>query len=140
MSDFIKINRKAKGFTQEEFGRMFMPPVNRAAVSKWEKGHVTNIKRSQIQRMCEIFGCAPSELMCFSEFDKIYNTEKISKESDVYDKIKECFGEQVVELIHMFVEFNKEGQEKLLDTATDMSQLDRYKKYMEKESSKKKAM
>lgn len=140
MSDFIKENRKAKGFTQEEFGRMFFPPVNRAAVSKWEKGHVTNIKRSQIQRMCEIFGCAPSELMCFSEFDKTYNTERMAKESDVYDKIKECFGEKAVDFMRLFANFNIEGQEKLLDMAMDMAELDRYKKFSEEESLNEKAM
>lgn len=128
MGDFIKENRKAKRLTQEEFGGMFFPPVNRAAISKWEKGHVTNIKRSQIQKMCEIFGCAPSELMCFNEFDKIY-IEKITKESDVYDKIKECFGETAVDFIRLFANFNIEGQEKLLDMAIDMAKLDRYKKY-----------
>lgn len=124
MSDFIRENRKAKGFTQEEFGKMFTPPINRAAISKWEKGHVTNIKRSQIQRMCEIFGCAPSDLMCFNELD----SERLSKEAETFDRIKDVFGEQVVELVHLFTSFNEEGQEKLLDIADDMACSEKYKK------------
>lgn len=135
MSDFIRNNRKAKGYTQEEFGKMFTPSVNRAAVSKWEKGHVTNIKRSQIQRMCEIFGCAPSELMCFNELDE----ERISKEAETFDKISEVFGKQVAELVKIFNELNEEGQEKLLDQAKDMSLLDHYKKGDQNEVVSKKA-
>ena len=124
MSDFIRENRKAKGFTQEEFGKMFTPPINRAAISKWEKGYVTNIKRSQIQKMCEIFGCAPSDLMCFNELD----SEQLSKEAETFDRIKEVFGEQAAELVHIFIELNEEGQERLYNNALDMSLLEHYKK------------
>lgn len=129
MGEFIQIHRKEKGISQEEFGKMFEPKVNRAAVSKWEKGHVTNIKRSQIQRMCEIFNCKPSDLMCF---DEKYDTEELSKGSRAYDLISECFGEQAAELVRLFDSFNEEGKERLLNTAEDMSQLDKYKKESDK--------
>ncbi len=125
MSEFIRVNRKAKGYTQEQFGQLFNPSVNRAAVSKWEKGHVTNIKRSQIQRMCEIFGCAPSELMCF---DSEQDTQTPSDELESYDGIKKIFGKQAAELVNIFNSFNEEGKEKLLDYAEDLQNSGRYKK------------
>ena len=38
------------------------------------------------------------------------NTEKLSKESQAYDVISECFGEQAAELVHLFDSFNEEGK------------------------------
>lgn len=72
-------------------------------------------------------------------FDEKYDTEKLSKESEVYKAIDECFGKQAAELVHLFNNFNEEGQEKLLDFAKDMSQLERYKKGSESEVVEKEA-
>ena len=67
MGDRIKELRKKSGMTLEELGQRLDPPVNRAAVSKWEKGRVENIKRTHIQQMAELFDVAPSYLMCYNE-------------------------------------------------------------------------
>lgn len=69
-----------------------------------------------------------SQIKNFSELDKKYNTEKFSNKNQAYNIINECFGNQAAKLVHLFNNFNEEGQEKLLDTAVDMSHLDRYKK------------
>ena len=72
MGEYIKYLREGgnvygKKWTQEELGQEFTPPVNRAAVNKWETNRVENIKRSYIQKMSELFGVSPCELMCFDE-------------------------------------------------------------------------
>ncbi len=59
---------------------------------------------------------------------KNYNTKKLAKGSNAYDIIQEYFGKQAAELVNLFINFNEEGKEKLLDTAIDMSNLERYKK------------
>lgn len=69
------------------------------------------------------------QLKTFENWDKTYNSEKMSKESETFDKIKECFGKKAVAFMRLFVDFNIEGQEKLLDIAMDMSELDRYKQF-----------
>jgi transcriptional regulator with XRE-family HTH domain len=65
MGEYIKELREGKGLSQEELGRMLNPEVNRAAVNKWEKGHVENLKRTTIQQLSKIFGVSPAKLMCF---------------------------------------------------------------------------
>ena len=44
MGTYIKQLREEMGISQEELGRSLNPPVNRAAVNKWETGQVENIK------------------------------------------------------------------------------------------------
>lgn len=69
-----------------------------------------------------------SQIKNFSKLNEKIDTNKLSKESQAYDLISECFGKQAAELVHLFANFNEEGKEKLLDTAEDMSLLDKYKK------------
>ena len=50
MGEYIKYLREGgnvygKKWTQEELGQEFTPPVNRAAVNKWETNRVENIKK-----------------------------------------------------------------------------------------------
>lgn len=47
---------------------------------------------------------------------------------DVYDTIKNTFGEQTVKLVRIFTSFNQEGQELLLENADTMEQSGKYKK------------
>lgn len=49
MGTYIKRLREEMGISKEELGRSLNPPVNRAAVNKWETGQVENIKRTHIQ-------------------------------------------------------------------------------------------
>lgn len=42
MSEIIKQHRIALDMSQEELGKRLNPPVNKAAVQKWEKGTVEN--------------------------------------------------------------------------------------------------
>ena len=46
----IKVVRQKRGETQTEFGKKFLPPVSKVAVSKWERG----ITKPTAQRLREI--------------------------------------------------------------------------------------
>ena len=72
MGDYIKYLRLEKGWSQEELGEKC--GVKKAAVNKWEKGSVENIKRSTIERMAELFDVSPCELMCFETKSRRPNT------------------------------------------------------------------
>lgn len=63
MGDYIRYLRRNKGWSQEELGEKC--GVKKAAVNKWEKGSVENIKRSTIEKMADLFDVSPCELMCF---------------------------------------------------------------------------
>ncbi|MCR5174640.1 MAG: helix-turn-helix domain-containing protein [Oscillospiraceae bacterium] len=77
MGERIKQLRKKSSLTQEGLGKLLMPPVNRAAVNKWEKGRVENIKRSHIQQMAELFNVSPSYLMGYDDMDKVFDTRPV---------------------------------------------------------------
>lgn len=64
MGNRIKELRKKKGITMEELGNII--GVQRAAIMKYEKGYVENIKRSSIEKMANYFGVSPSYLMGLS--------------------------------------------------------------------------
>ena len=57
----IKILRMDKGWTQEELGKKI--GVQRAAINKYEKGTVVNIKRSTLEKLGEALGISPAELL-----------------------------------------------------------------------------
>ena len=79
----IKALRLQKGMTQEELGRAV--GVQRAAINKYEKGSVVNIKRSVLQGLADALGCAPVDLLddedsLFLDSDGgIYGASQISR-------------------------------------------------------------
>ncbi|HHX62490.1 MAG TPA: repressor LexA [Epulopiscium sp.] len=66
--DRIKELRTSKGWTLEELGNKL--GVGRAAVHKWENGQTTNLKRSTIEKLSELFDVNPSYIMGMSDIMK----------------------------------------------------------------------
>ncbi len=116
-------NKFGKTWSQEEIGKMLNPPVNRAAINKWETGTVTNIRKYYIEQLASIFGVTPTALMCF---DSKYDTSKISEELQVIEAVRKTFGRKSVKLLKYFTQLNDLGKEKVLDDLIDMIELPRY--------------
>lgn len=130
MGEYIKIlrtggNRYGKKLSQEELGKMLNPPVWRSAVNKWEKGLVTNIKRTYIEQIAVIFGVTPTELMCF---DSRFDEQRISEEVKVIEQVQKHFGRNAVQLLHYFYELNDAGKQKALDDLADLTEIPKYSK------------
>ena len=109
MGELIKYHRKELDLSQEELGQMLKPPVNRAAINKWENGTVENIKRTHIQQMAKIFDMSPCELMAF---DFKNNSNKLTSEQ--------------TELIELFDSLTKEGRQEVIKYAAYISSQDKY--------------
>lgn len=122
MGAYIKLLREENHMSQEELGQKLSPPVNRAAVNKWETGQVENIKRKHIEQMSEIFGVRPSELMCFGQTE-----DAISRETKILEMVQKEFGKDAVRLLTYFLMMNKLGKSKSLGDLEDLSSLDKYK-------------
>lgn len=120
MGAYIRQLRRQKDMTQEELGQKLDPPVNRAAVNKWESDQVTNIKRRHIEQMAKMFDVTPSELMCFTL------EEKLSGESMTIELVQKNFGDQAVRLLSYFTKLNSIGKEKALEDLDDLSSLSKY--------------
>lgn len=71
MAERIYQKRIENNMTMEELANRLN--VGKSAVNKWEKGHVTNIKRETIQKMADIFGCSPAWLMGLDDTDATTN-------------------------------------------------------------------
>ena len=59
--EMIKYYRKKLGLTQEELGNYV--GVQKSAIAKYENGRIENLKRSTIEKLSELFGILPSELL-----------------------------------------------------------------------------
>lgn len=130
MGEYIKKLRLEHEWSQEELGKMLIPPVNRAAVNKWETGQVENIKRNHIEQLAEKFGVKPCELMCFeSKVDE----EQVSQEVKVLEQIQKLFGKDAVEVLRYFNELNDLGRQKALEDLGDLVQLSKYTETKKKE-------
>lgn len=65
----IKKARLEKGLTQEALGDLL--GVQKSAIAKYESGRVVNIKRSTLQKISEILGIRPAELITDIEKDPV---------------------------------------------------------------------
>jgi transcriptional regulator with XRE-family HTH domain len=120
--EYIRKLRKEHDLTQEELGKMLSPPVNRAAVQKWESGKVKTIRKEYIEEMARIFDIRPAELMCFDK------EQLLSDESRTIDQIQDQYGSQAVQLLEYFNKLNQMGKDRMLENAEDISAIDKYSK------------
>jgi len=120
MGEYIRQLRKNHDMTQEELGQKLVPPVNRAAINKWESGQVENIKRSYIQQMSKLFDVRPCELMCFDK------EQQISEDVIAIEHVQKRFGKDAVQLLELFTKLNELGKEKALNDLDDLTNLPKY--------------
>ena len=120
MGTYIKVLRKNKDLTQEQLGLKLKPPVNRAAINKWETGQVENIKRSYIEQMSILFNVRPCDLMCFDQ------EQQISEDVKAIEMVQHRFGKDAVRLLDYYTRLNDTGKKKALETLEDMTDLPKY--------------
>lgn len=131
MGEYIKKLREEKEYSQDYLGSLLKPPVNRAAINKWETGKVENIKRNHIEQLSKIFNVSPCELMCWN--DKFNENNKLTNEVKVYEEVQKTFGKNVPKIISNFIKLNEVGQEKAMEDVEILTELP---KYTEKEKTK----
>lgn len=119
MGELIRYHRERLELSQEELGKKLDPKVKKAAINKWEKGTVENIKRTHIQQLAKLFGLNPCELMSFGS-EPVNNAEQN-------------------ELFELFQSLNKDGQEEVLKYVAYIASQDKYSS-VKKESSNAKAI
>ena len=126
MGEIIKMLRLQANMTQEELGEKI--GVQKSAVRKYEKGEVENIKRSTIKKMADLFNVSPCYLMGWED---AYNPNgRLAKEVSLIEQIQNQYGKDAVQLLQNFVELNELGKSKALESASDLTEI---QKYTEKE-------
>lgn len=101
MGEYIKQLREERGWTMDELGKKV--GVNRAAVQKWEKGTVENIKRSKIKELAKIFGVSPCELMCWEEDP---GPKEAPEESSIHELLEKRYGSEALRVFSMFLKLD----------------------------------
>lgn len=114
----IKSARLAKGYTQEELGKLI--GVQKSAVAKYEKGRVVNIKRSVLAKIASVLDIPPVELVSDIEEKPVETANKLAdwylglefkEEEDVdlaamigeYKQLNETKQAQVREYVHFLL-------------------------------------
>lgn len=110
--DLIKHMREAHGWSQEELGRRI--GVKRAAVQKYEKGTVSNIPISTVERLALIFETTPAHLLGWDDRDSA------SYEVKLLSEVAHFYGDSVVELIDRFQMLSTDGKAKVIQYAADI--------------------
>ncbi len=105
----IKICRKEKGISQEELANIvgYISENARSSIQKIESGK-SDIPISKIKMIANALDTTPSYLMGWTDEENI-----------VIEKHP---------LLKIYDSLNAEGQEKLIGYATDLSEMDKYKK------------
>lgn len=79
IGSYIKRLRTENGYSQEELGKLL--GVQRAAVQKWERGTVKNLKRETIKKLSEIFNVPPSSFIDaeYTSYNNVISFPKMNK-------------------------------------------------------------
>lgn len=122
----IKELRNSKGWTQEELGEKL--GVKKAAIQKYEKGEIVNLKLATIKKLCEIFQIPPDQLIFpeADEMDKKYNSKELRFEVKLIEDIETMYGMEALEMFHGFTKLNDKGKTKALDMVDDLVSLEKY--------------
>lgn len=124
MGERIRTLRKQHRMSMEELGSKI--GVGKSAILKYEKGEVENLPRTTIEKMSIIFGVSPSYLMCFDDWDQ--NSEALSDEVALIERIQAKWGKGMVEIMHNYYELNEDGQTTLLNISESLSMLQKFQK------------
>ena len=115
MAQRIQECRKKLDLTQEELGEKL--GLQKSAITKYEKGRVTNIKRETIHLMSKLFNVNPTWLMGFDvpikneEKDEVKTAARDKKVFDKYSKLDEAKRKIVEALIDSYFDENVEDEE-----------------------------
>lgn len=113
----IKYLRLLNNMSQEELGKRV--GVQRAAINKYEKGSVTNIPISTIEKIANTFDVSPNYIVGWDNAE----INPLSAEVKVLQGVKKFYGGDVVEVIEIYTQLNQTGKKRVLQHLEDLSLL-----------------
>lgn len=116
----IRELRIKKGFTQEQLGELI--GVKKAAIQKYESGRVKNLKQATITKFSEIFDVPP-----WTFVESQYDMNDLCEEVKALDLLGKHFGAESIEMLHLFVQLNSRGKEKVMELSKDLLKITDYR-------------
>ena len=108
----IRTARKNKGINQTELANLLGKSLR--TIQKYESGQVQNLKSSTIKILCELFDARP--------FDFIFD------DLDYEEKPEIQIVNVKTNLLKLFTTLNAAGQQKVIDYASDLHEIPKYRK------------
>ena len=122
IGDRIKELRVMYGLSQEELGGRV--GVQRAAINKYEKGLVTNIPLSTIEKMASLFDVSPTFIVGWSQD---VSGQSLASEVKIINGVSKAFGKDAVELLEGFMSLNTKGKKRVLQYIDDLSESEMFR-------------
>ena len=113
----IKELRLLSGMSQEELGRRV--GVQRAAIQKYEKGSVTNIPLTTIEKIADVFEVSPTYIVGWDNAE----SNPLAAEVKVIHGVQRFYGKEAVEVLEGFTTISKQGKKRVLQYVHDMHEL-----------------
>lgn len=113
----IKHLRLLADMSQEELGKRV--GVQRAAINKYEKGSVTNIPISTIEKMAQVFDVSPTYIVGWDE----PSGNPLAVEIKVLQGVKRFYGNDCVDLIESYVNLNDTGKQRVHQMVDDLGKI-----------------
>jgi transcriptional regulator with XRE-family HTH domain len=110
----IKYLRQLTNMSQEELGRRV--GVQRAAINKYEKGSVTNIPLTTIEKIARVFDVTPTYIVGWNGSE----SNPLAVEVKLLQGIKKFYGKETVDLIEGFITLNDRGRKRVHQYVEDM--------------------
>ena len=135
IGDKIKQLRTEREWSQEQVARM-LGYKSRSTINKIELG-INELTQSKIVAFANLFGVEPWQLLndeplnmveIKSQWERTDRERMIQTEVKVYEDVQSLFGKSAFELLSIFNQLNKAGQEKALAQIQDMIEIAKYRK------------
>ena len=111
----IKYLRLLSNMSQEELGKKV--GVQRAAINKYEKGSVTNIPISTIEKIAQVFEVSPNYIVGWDNAE----SHPLSAEVKVLQGVKRFYGSDSVALIELYTHLTPKGKQRVFEYAEEMN-------------------
>ena len=118
----IRDLRILSGLSQEELGNRL--GVKRAAINKYEKGVVTNIPISTVEKMAEVFDVNPGHIVGWIGSA---STDTLSLEVKIINGVSKSFGKEAVDALEGFVNLNAKGKKRVLQYIEDLASSEEFR-------------
>lgn len=135
IGDKIKQLRTEREWSQEQVARM-LGYKSRSTINKIELG-INELTQSKIVAFANLFEVEPWQLLndeplnmveIKSQWERTDREWMIQAEVKVYEDVQSLFGKSAFELLSIFNQLNKAGQEKALAQIQDMIEIAKYRK------------
>lgn len=111
----IKRLRKERKWTQEMLGSKL--GVKKAAVQKYEKNTVVNLKQETIKKLAEIFEVPPSTFLDCTDWDEYAKEVNLSEQVHTIELVQKHYSKNAVTLLNFYIDLAPTDRIKLLDYA-----------------------